>query len=107
MKKILENLRWIMLGFVPTMCVFGLLFGCYAAWSGTEAVLHPEAAEEAALPVLLPADGEAESAPPFAEIAGRFPVLVPHSVRLLAWCSDAVRENWPAWEEYLREILTK
>ncbi len=119
-KKLLEALRWVLLGFVPAMCVFGLIFGFFFAWTGTRASLYPQEAalavreEEPGRWIVAAAGMEREIAPAslledsrIGEIAARYPVFVPHTVRLLAWCGGEIRENWPLWEEYLREIFTK
>ncbi|MGI5893984.1 MAG: hypothetical protein ACOX6P_05250 [Candidatus Merdivicinus sp.] len=115
MKKVQEGIRWFLIGFVPTLCLFGLLFGLFFVWVNSRASLIPQ---QAALSIETTEDGwmirtsETEQMIQYpdmeaAHFVERWPVLVPHSIRLLAWAENQVEEKWPDWEEYLRGIVTQ
>ncbi len=99
-----QGLRAFFLGFFPTLCVWGLLAGLGAVWFNTQSVLTP--AEQ---PLSLRSEAPGRYAleifaeryefslpllPDKSEIFSRYPVLVPRSLRLLAW----------GWEELSRRM---
>lgn len=106
MKTWMVNLRYFLLGFIPTLCLFGLIGGVAAVWIHTTASLMPE------LPSLslelsqgvwtVGAFGEKWSiALPTTELenaAEKFPIFIPRELRLTAWGLDEIfGENWNAY----------
>ena len=102
MKKIKESLRWFLLGFVPTLCVFGLIAGFFFAWMNTRSALQPEQPalvlrEEEPGVISLSAFGSESRAviPEWGGFFSRYPALMPHSLRLAAWALDEAEKNSP------------
>lgn len=116
MKRIVEMFRWFLAGFVPTLCIFGLIFGSFFVWVNTRSSLVPQ---QAALEISAVEAGKWEfsasgqrkevSLPeiPLAEAFEKYPILIPHSVRLAAWGREFLEQNLPEWNEYLHKIITE
>ena len=72
-----EKGRSFLLGFVPTLCVWGLIAGLLTVWVNTQSVLTPET-----------------------------PLLIPRSVRLAAWGIEKGMERLPeGWRQELEGAL--
>lgn len=104
-------LRFFWLGFLPTLCLCGLLAGLSAVWINTQSVLTPSAAplrlEETApwrytLEIFTEEITFSIPAPPDKlELFSKYPALLPRSIRLLAWGWNSL----PHFQEYLAELL--
>lgn len=106
MKTWMLNLRYFLIGLVPTLCIFGLIGGIAAVWIHTTAALMPElpslSLELSQGKVTVGAFGQEWStdAPAAAleNLAERFPTLVPRELRLTAWGMDEIfGQNWKAY----------
>lgn len=106
MKTWMMNLRYFLMGFIPTLCIFGLIGGIAAVWIHTTASLMPE------MPVLsldvsqegltVSAFGKewhaTASTEAFEKTAEQFPTLVPREIRLTAWGIEQIfGKNWEAY----------
>lgn len=114
MKNVKESLRWFLLGFVPTLCVFGLITGFFFAWMNTRSALQPEQPalvlrEEELGVISLSAFGSESRAviPEWGEFFSQYPALMPRSLRLAAWALDEAEKNLPLAEEYLVRFFTE
>ncbi len=115
MEKWKENIRWFLMGMIPTLCVIGLVIGLFFVWYNSRAMMVPQ---KAPLTIQMEAPGEivvqaagkkAVIQLPVREVEmffSRHPALLPRTVRLAAWGRDFVREYAPQWEEYLRGFFT-
>ncbi len=111
MKTWMWNLRYFLLGFIPTLCLFGLIGGILTVWLRSAAALMPETPsltlERAENGWTVTAFGEEHilSLPGqrLEAAVSRFPTLVPRELRLAAWGADEIfGENW---QEYLEKKL--
>mgnify|MGYP005778037897 FL=1 len=111
MKTWMWNLRYFLLGFIPTLCLFGLVGGILTVWLRSAAALMPETPsltlERAENGWTVTAFGEEHTlslpGQRLEAAVSRFPTLVPRELRLAAWGADEIfGENW---QEYLEEKL--
>ena len=110
-----EKGRSFLLGFVPTLCVWGLIAGLLTVWVNTQSVLTPETPLEFSEPergtyVRIVFGEEAHwqlpELPFKAELFSRYPILIPRSVRLAAWGIEKGMERLPeGWRQELEGAL--
>ena len=110
-----EKGRSFLLGFVPTLCVWGLIAGLLTVWVNTQSVLTPKTPLEFSEPergayVLIVFGEEVRwqlpELPFKAELFSRYPILIPRSVRLAAWGIENGMERLPeGWRQELEGVL--